>query len=336
MRLGTRSRALTVTVAAIATFGLGGQASARDQVTLMLNWFQLADHSPFYLAKQKGYFDEEDIELTIVRGHGSGDTATKIDLKQAEFGISDTPTVLTAISKGAELAIVGIVYDKAANNIFFYKDSGIEQVEDLVGKKIAAPPGDSHRFLWPALANFHDVDPDAVTLVNVKPEGKQGIVAARNVDAAFDLYTSYPIWEKALGEGNVGNLLFADHGIALYGHGYIVHQDLIDENPDLIRRFLSATYRGWQDIQKEGEAAIDAMMAEVPGIDREAYLAHLDLVLDLVITERSEEYGLGWILPELMQDTHDITYSGGQMDQEVDPLDAHWTNDFNPKIMPAG
>jgi NitT/TauT family transport system substrate-binding protein len=306
-------------------------AAAKDQVTLMLNWFPLADHAPFYLGKQRGYFDDEDIELTIVRGQGSGDTAQKIELRQAEFGISDTPTVLTAISKDADLVIVGIVYDKAANNIFFYKDSGIETVADLAGKTIAAPPGDSHRFLWPSLAKANGVDPDSITLVNVKPEGKQGIVAARNVDAAFDLYTGYPIWEKVLGEGQVGNLLFADHGVDLYGHGYIVHEDLIAENPELVRRFLRATYRGWQDTFAEREAAIDAVMAEVPGIDREAYLATLDLILDLVITERSHEYGLGWIVPEQMQATYDLTYAGGKMDKELD-VSTVFTNEFNSKL----
>ena len=76
-------------------------------------------------------------------------------------------------------------------------------------------------------------------------------------------------------------------------------------------------------------------MAEVPGIDREAYRGPPGVVLDLVITERSQEYGLGWILPKLMQDRHDITYSGGQMDRELDDLNEYWTNEFNPKIMPA-
>lgn len=307
------------------------QARAADEVTLQLNWFPLADHSPFYLAKQRGYFKDEGIDLTIVRGQGSGDAAKKVDLKQAQFGIADTPTVLTAISKGAELVIVGIAYDKAANNLFFYKDAGIESVADLVGKKLAAPPGDSHRFLWPSLAKANGVDPDSVTLVNVKPEGKQAIVAARQVDGAFDLYTSFPIWEKVLGKGNVGNLLFADHGVALYGHGYIVHKDLVKENPDLIRRFLRATYKGWSDVYKEREAAIDAMMKEVDGLDRDAYLANLDLVLNLAITERSREYGLGWIEPELMAKTLAITEQGGKMG-DVPNVDDVYTNEFNSKI----
>ncbi len=309
-------------------------ASAADKVTLNLNWFYTADHSPFYMALKKGYFAEENIDLKIVRGFGSGDTAKKIDLKQAEFGISDTPTVLTAISKGADIKMVGIVFDKAANNVFFYKDSNITSVKDLAGKKLAAPPGDSHRFLWPALAAANGVDPDSVTLINVKPEGKQGIVAARHVDAAFDLYTGYPIWEKVLGKGNVGNLLFADHGVALYGHAYIVHKDMVTENPELIRRFLRATYKGWRDTALDPEGAIAALAEKVDGIDVAGYNAMLSLVLDLCVTERSRTEGLGWIMADLMQSTIDITYSGGKMDRKV-TLEEVYTNAFNSKIKPS-
>lgn len=329
-------RRTVVAAGALAALTLAAHpAGAADEVTLQLNWFHLADHSPFYLAKERGYFADEDIDLTVVKGNGSADSAKKIELQSAAFGISDTPTVLTAISKGAELVIVGMVYDKAANNAFFYADSGIETPEDLTGKSVAVPPADSHRVLWPAFAAANGLDEDAISMVNVKPEGKQGIVAARNTDAAFDLYTSYPIWEKALGEGNVGNLLWADYGVDLYGHSYIVHRDLIEQQPDLVERFLRATYQGWRDAQAEPEAAIDAMMKEVAGIDRDAYVAQMDYVLDLVITERSAEHGLGWVLPELMQKTIDLTAAGGKLDRELEAAEV-FTNDFNSKVMPEG
>ena len=67
-------------------------ALAQDKFTLQLNWFHLADHSPIYLALKKGYYQEEKIDLTVLRGAGSADSAKKIDLKQADLGISDAPT----------------------------------------------------------------------------------------------------------------------------------------------------------------------------------------------------------------------------------------------------
>ena len=160
---------LAATAGSLALGSLPAQAA--DKIQLQLNWFHLADHSPIYLALKKGYYQEEGLDLTVLRGSGSADSAKKVDLGQSDVGISDAPTILTAISKGANLKMVAVVYDKAGNNVFFRKSAGIKTPKDLVGKKIAVPPADSHRVLWPAFASLNGIDPQSVTLVNVKPEG---------------------------------------------------------------------------------------------------------------------------------------------------------------------
>lgn len=308
-------------------------AAAQDKMQLQLNWFHLADHSPIYLALKKGYYKEENIDLTVLRGSGSADAAKKIDLGQADVGISDAPTVLTAISKGANLKMVAVVYDKAGNNVFFRKSANIKKPKDLVGKKIAVPPADSHRVLWPAFAAINGIDPASVTLVNIKPEGKQAIVAANEADASFDLYTSYAIWEKVLGKGEVGHLLWADFGLPIYGHTYFVNNELLQKNPKLVERFLRATHKGWRDAKANPKASIDAMVEMVPGLDGPTLLATMPQILDLCVTERSAKYGLGWIEPELMQKTMDITFVNNKPEKAVAVNDV-FTNQYNSKIKP--
>jgi NitT/TauT family transport system substrate-binding protein len=317
--------------AAVALASLPVQAA--DKIQLQLNWFHLADHSPIYLALKKGYYREEGLDLTVLRGSGSADSAKKIDLGQSDVGISDAPTILTAISKGANLKMVAVVYDKAGNNVFFRKSANISSPKDLVGKKIAVPPADSHRVLWPAFAQLNGIDPQSVTLVNVKPEGKQAIVAANEVEGAFDLYTSYAIWEKVLGKGDVGNLLWADFGLPIYGHTYFVNNDTVSKNPKLIERFLRATHKGWRDAKADPAASIDAMAELVPGLDRTTLLATMPQILDLCVTERSAKHGLGWIEPELMQKTMDITFASNKPERAVDIKDV-FTNEFNSRIKP--
>jgi NitT/TauT family transport system substrate-binding protein len=315
------------------TLGISFSATAQDKFTLQLNWFQLADHSPIYLALKKGYYKEENLDLTIVRGSGSADSAKKVDLKQADLGISDAPTVITAISKGADLRMVAVVFDKAGNNAFFKKSANITKPQDLVGKKIAVPPADSHRVLWPAFAAINKLDANGVTLVNVKPEGKQAIVAAGEVDASFDLYTSYAIWEKVLGKGNVGHLLWADYGLPIYGHTYFVNRELEKRNPKLIERFLRATHKGWRDAQASPREAIDAMVAAVPGLDGDALFATTPQIYDLCITERSRKHGIGWIEQDLMQRTIDITFAQNKPDRPVTAAGV-FTNAYSSRIMP--
>jgi NitT/TauT family transport system substrate-binding protein len=322
-------RALAAAVAVLVAL----PAAAQDKMQLQLNWFHLADHSPIYLAMKKGYYKEENIDLTVLRGSGSADSAKKVDLGQADVGISDAPTVLTAISKGANLKMVAVVYDKAGNNVFFKKSANIKSPKDLAGKKIAVPPADSHRVLWPAFAATQGIDPNSVTMVNVKPEGKQAIVAAGEVDASFDLYTSFAIWEKVLGKGEVGHLLWADYGLPIYGHTYFVNNDLIKKNPKLIERFLRATHKGWRDAKANPAASIDAMVEQVPGLDRATLLATMPAILDLCVTERSAKHGLGWIEPELMQKTIDITFATAKPDKPLALADV-FTNEYSSRIKP--
>jgi NitT/TauT family transport system substrate-binding protein len=321
----------TTLLAILAALAIPAQAA--DKMTLQLNWFHLADHSPIYMALKKGYYREEGLELNVVLGAGSADSAKKIDLKQAEVGISDAPTVITAISKGANLRMVAVVFDKAGNNAFFKKSANIRSPKDLVGKKIAVPPADSHRVLWPAFAALNKLDPNAVTLVNVKPEGKQAIVAAGEVDASFDLYTSYAIWEKVLGKGQVGHLLWADYGLPIYGHTYFVNTELEQKNPKLIERFLRATHKGWRDAHANPAEAIDAMVAAVPGLDREALFNTTPQIMDLCITERSRSHGIGWIEEGLMQRTIDVTFANNKPERPV-KVGEVFTNAYSSKIKP--
>lgn len=320
-------------LAALAATLVALPAQAQDKMTLQLNWFHLADHAPIYMALKKGYFAEEKLDLTVVRGAGSADSAKKIDLKQADIGISDAPTIITAISKGADLKIVAVVFDKAGNNVFFKKSAGINKPADLIGKKIAAPPADSHRVLWPAFAAINNLPADKVTMVNVKPEGKQAIVAAGEVDASFDLYTSYAIWEKVLGKGQVGNLLWADYGLPIYGHTYFVNTETIAKNPKLIERFLRAVHKGWRDTQMAPAEAIDAMASAVPGLDRDTLLNTMPQILDLCITDRSRKNGIGWIEPALMAKTLEITFANAKPDRPVKAEDVY-TNAFSSRIKP--
>src|SRR5690606_8078191 len=118
--------------------------------------------------------------------------------------------------------------------------------KDLEGKSIAAPPGDAHVTLWPAFCEINEIDCSTIELINIQPEAKQAIVISGQATGAFDAYTGLNIWKKAAGDQEVSYLDWADWGIALYGHAYTVHTDLIKDNPELIRRFLRATYKAWR------------------------------------------------------------------------------------------
>ena len=309
-------------------------AVAQEKMQLQLNWFQLADHSPIYLALKKGYYKEENIDLTVLRGSGSADSAKKIDLGQADVGISDAPTVLTAISKGANLKMVAVVFDKAGNNVFFKKSAAISTPKDMVGKKIAVPPADSHRVLWPAFATLNGIDAELGDAGQRQARGQAGDRRRRRGGRLVrPLHQLRDLGEGARqGRGRqpaLGRLRPAD----LRPH--LLRQQRDDrQEPEADRALPARHAQGLERRQGEPEGGDRRDGgAWCPGSTATTLLATMPQILDLCVTDRSARDGLGWIQADLMQKTMDITFASNKPEKPLALADVY-TNQFSSKIKP--
>src|SRR5438477_11853450 len=83
-------------------------AQGKDKVVLLLNWYVYSEHAPFFLGKERGYFDQEGIDLDIQEGRGSGVTVQAVAAGTAPFGYADVPTMLKAASTGAPVTALGV------------------------------------------------------------------------------------------------------------------------------------------------------------------------------------------------------------------------------------
>src|SRR4030042_2488865 len=113
----------------LISVSLGGTVQAADKVTLMLNWFYVGDHSPYVVATEKGWYKDENLEVNIVPGKGSGDVVKKIDVGSAEFGIVDVGVLIVARAQGAKVKGVSQLFDTHPYCMWMWKDSGINSVK---------------------------------------------------------------------------------------------------------------------------------------------------------------------------------------------------------------
>ncbi len=311
--------------------GWSGMTLAVDKVTLNLNWFYVGDHSPYFVATDKGWYKEEGLEVNIVPGKGSGDVVKKVDVGSAEFGIVDTGVLIVARAQGAKVKIVSMLFDKSPYCMWMWKDSGINSPKDLVGKKIGAPPGDAQRTIFPALAAANGFDADKVTFVNISPEAKFSALASKQVDVVFDYYSGAPFFYKALGQDNTKFMMFADYGVDVYSNALVVTDKYAKENGPLIKRFVKASLRGWEFALKNPEAAIDILAKYRPEIDNPMMLANLKLIIDLFRTNRYKEHGIGWVDEKKMADSIKIISQYRDLKVNMKPGDVY-TNEFLTKI----
>lgn len=304
---------------------------ATDKVTLNLNWFYVGDHSPYFVATEKGWYKEEGLEVNIIPGKGSADVAKKIDVGSAEFGIVDTGVGIVARAQGAKIKNVSMLFDKSPYCMWMWKDSGINSPKDLVGKKIGAPPGDAQRTIFPALAIANGFDPGKVTFVNIAPEAKQSALVSKQVDVVFDFYSGAPFYYKAFGPDKVKFMMFADWGVDVYSNAIVVTDKYAKENPGIIKRFVKASLRGWEFTLKNPEEAINIMAKYRTEIDKPLMLANLKLIIDLFRTERYQKNGIGWVDDKKMADSIKIISQFRDLKVDMKPSDMY-TNEFLTKI----
>ena len=327
-----KSTVRTIVVAVnLLLLSAGSPALAADKVTLNLNWFYVGDHSPYFVAVDKGWYKEEGLEVNIVTGKGSGDVVKKVDVGSVDIGIVDTGVLIVARAQGANVKIVSMLFDKSPYCMWMWKDSGINSPKDLVGKKIGAPPGDAQRTIFPALAQVNGIDPDKVTFVNIAAEAKYSALAAKQVDVIFDYYSGAPFYHKAMGRENVKYMMFADWGVDVYSNALVASEKYIKENPGIIKRFVKASLRGWEFTLKNPEEAIEIMARQRPEIDKPVLLANLKLIIDLFRTNRYKQNGIGWVDDKKMSDSIKIIarYQDLKVDMKTKEV---YTNEFLTKI----
>jgi len=296
--------AITAIAAARGASDSGAQAGGLDKVEFLLNWRITADHSPYYIALEKGWYREEGLDVNVTVGQGSGFSVQAIDTGRADIAISDAPVPVTMRQDGAKIKIIGVIFDKHPNCAWFWKDSGIREPKDLAGKTAAVPATDGHKVMWPAFAKLVNIPVDSITWINIDAANKIPALVSRNADVTFDLYTGEPTFRKAMGD-NVGFFLWSNSGFDCYAHSYITSDDIIAKRPEMLRKFLKVSYRAWQYALENPVEAIDILSKYHP-IDKAEYVPAINVIREFFDTDRYKNIGIGYIDPARMKTTYDL------------------------------
>jgi NitT/TauT family transport system substrate-binding protein len=266
-----------------------------EKVVFALNWFPVGDHAAYWVALDKGYYRQRGLDVELQNSKGSGDSIAKVDTGRADIGLADSAVVIAAVGRGAQVKVVGMVFDKTPMNTWSRKESPIARPRDMEGKTVGAPPGDAQRQMFPAFAKLAGIDPAKVTWVNIEPAAKIAALAEKRVDGVADYTTGLPFYEKAMGKGNALMMPWADHGFDLYSMSIIASEKTMRERPKVLRAFLEASYLGWRDVMSDPKAALEIFKKRVPEIDVAVIEPNLLMGLELMKTDRYAQHGLGWV-----------------------------------------
>lgn len=306
-------------------------AAAAQPFRFSLNWFPVGDHCAYWVALDRGYYAREGLDVSFENSKGSGDSLAKVATGRVEMGLGEAAPMMAAVSRGAELRIVGMVFDRTPLNVFSRKDAPALQPKDLEGHTIGAPPGDSQRQVWPAFARINGLDASKVTWVNIEPTAKVAALSERRVDLIADYTTGLPLYEKAMGKGTVAMMPWARFGLDMYSMSIVASEQVLARQKDAVRGFLAASYQGWRDVMADPAAALAIYKRRVPEIDLGFIEENMALGVELMRTPNYAAHGLGWMDAGKMAATVDLvnTYMG--LPRKMDAASVY-TNDYLTRV----
>ena len=310
---------------ALAALAMSSVAMAQDAVSLRLNWYMGGLHVPFYYGKEKGFYKEEGIDLTINEGRGSGNTVQVVAAGSDTFGLADSSSLIATASKGADVKSVMSLLNSTPFAVVSLASSGIRTPKDLEGKRLAVSPGDPLGQLFQALAAVNKLDTSKITLVQVDPAAKVVSVLEKRADALLGGADDQFFLIKQRGIEPAA-MRFGDHGANIVGMTIVTRGELIKSKPDLVRRFVRATARSWEEAKKNPGAAVDAGIKAKPDLNRQSTLEQLMVDIDLMDSKHSKGR-TGWGAQADWEQTVTLLkqYRGLQTDQG---WTAFHTNEF--------
>jgi len=300
-----RRDALRAAAAATMACGLPRALAqaARVPVKLALNRAPYdASNAPFLLARQKGYFEQEGIDVTMSLSKNGTDAIRRVASNEFDFGFVDGSVLMRAAMLGGEPSPVYLftIFDRSPACIVTWKASRIGKPADLAGKSVIATPGDGAFQMFPPFLRAAGVAPDAVRIVEASLEEREGAMFRHLGDGAIGFDST--IYYKLAGMGTkldeLDFMYYADGGLELYSNGLAVSQRMLREPRERIAAVVRACARGWRDALRDPREAIDALASVEPRADKATELARFEWIKSRqVLTPAVRASGLGVIDP---------------------------------------
>jgi len=280
----------------VGTLGLAllapSAAFAADAVSLRLDWIVGSEHAPIFLAREKGFFKEEGIDVTIIRGEGSTVTVKLVGNRTNDFGYATADQALMAYAKGLPVVASGVILQKSPSAIIFPKAKAIAKLDQLYGKRLGTQIKSVVDKQWDAVARIQKIDRKKITEIPSDQAIAASIIADK-IDAGVAFFFNDGLLAETKGTP-MGWLLFSDLGLPMYSTSLLVHEAMLKEKPDLVRRFTRAFVKGWTYSRANPQEALALFLKANPEADAAYSKLKLPAVLSLTDTEDTRKNGIGY------------------------------------------
>lgn len=294
---------------------------AVDKVNVRLKWVHQAQFAGFYTAEQKGFYEKNGIDVTLNPGGVDFPAIQMVAGGGEQFGVTGADQILLAREKGVPVVALAAIYRKSPFVLFSLKNSGITEPKDFVGKKIGVKLGGNEELTYRAMMKNAGVDTSQVTEIPVKYD------ISPLLSGQIDAWPGYSINEPitAQEKGYEVNIIWpTDYGVNLYADTLFTTEDMIKNNPDLVKRFVIATLQGWNYAYNNPDEAVTYTLMYSDQLKKE----HETKMMQASLTSlKPDDKPIGFMDRENWENMQKLLLESGFMKSAVN-IDAVYTTQF--------
>jgi ABC-type nitrate/sulfonate/bicarbonate transport system substrate-binding protein len=289
-------------VAALATLLLllpTAPAEAQTRLRVSMGWRFQGPQAIFLMARERGYFKAEGLDVQIDPGMGSAGSIQRLVSGAYDIAVGDTSVLIEFLGNNPGQARMQAVYmfqDQSAVTVWTLRKHNVKSLRDLDGKVVSGAPFETARRLWPMIAKAQGMKPDTVKWANMDAQIRAAAVIRGDAVAmggfsnAWNEFTSRGIpRDEVLGFSLVGM------GIDIYGDAVMATSRIIEENPRAVAGFLRAFNRAFVETWRNPQPTVDLLKKLEPLSDPVIELQNLEAIKPFVLNEFTRTNGYGVI-----------------------------------------
>jgi NitT/TauT family transport system substrate-binding protein len=287
------------------------RAQAKTPVTLAIQFFARGDYASYYLARERGYYAEAGLDVTIKHVLGNALALQTLTAGNAHVVHADLVQMLQlqGNTPDPQMRSLAVVADKLALSLFYLKGKSISKPQDLEGRSIVDSPGSTAPFLFNLFARASTIDPKKVSWKNAAATAKVALMLQGEADAvAIYLQAKPGIDAKLQATQEIGYFTFGD-SVPIYGDGLISTEKYWQDNKKTTQAFIRATMKGCKDSFADPTAAIEAIAKHFPELDKATGKKEMEIMAQVANGPAQQAKGLGYHEPEKIAATYDAVRS---------------------------
>ncbi len=253
---------LVLLVAIFASIAIVACSSELEEanVVVTLDWFQNANHVGVYEAVDKGFFEDENLTVSVEPPADPAAILGLVATGKSDFAFYYQPDLLQARQEGIPVVAVAGIVQSPLNSIMTLESSGITEPGQLADKKIGTPGLPWNDAMLATMLEADGVSIDDVEVIDLGWNVSPGLMAGE-VDAIVGVYWTY----ESIIMGNAGfetNVLYPhEWGVPSYYELVLVtSEDNVNNNPELVERFVRAFNKGYAQAADDPQGSVDTML----------------------------------------------------------------------------